>query len=94
MPQPYTKHITTPVTIEKDIPLPPPYNERGPHYPWDKMEVGDSFIFQCNPEDKQKISVTLSTDARSYTYRNQKQMRGRTFTTRQVDCGVRIWRTK
>lgn len=37
--------------VERGIPTPPKYRPRGPNrlYPYDKMEIGDSFAF---PEEK------------------------------------------
>lgn len=75
------------IQIEKDIPV--PSENRGGNrnriskYPFDKMEVGDSFFVPGY--DCQQFSSRIST----------AQLRtGYTFTGRTSPEGVRIWRIK
>lgn len=67
-------------TIEKDVPL--PKKARGPkeRYPFEVMEVGDSFYV------KTKRGTSL------YTLSSRHSKDGKKFTCRRVDDGFRIWR--
>lgn len=69
--------------IEKGIPAP------RSKYPFDHMEVGDSFLISCEPEEaprcQRRISGTIS---------RLKKNRSRYFVTRKVEGGVRVWRIK
>lgn len=65
--------------IEKDIPVP---EERVKHsYPFDGMQVGDSFL------------VTDSNLAQVCNAHGRAGRRlGRKFTARRVEDGIRVWR--
>jgi hypothetical protein len=69
------------IKVEKNIPIPP----RGPRgcykYPFDAMDVGDSFFV------KGGVYKTLSASVRSAAHRM-----GRKFTCRVYDDGIRVWR--
>ena len=67
--------------IDKNVPM-PGVGSLG-IYPWDKMEVGDSFLVK----GKNAASV------RTVVWFAGKQ-HGRKFSTRTVDDGVRVWRIK
>ena len=75
--------------IEKNIPFPERkmYKGRAEKYPFKTMEIGDSFIVECIPEEKQKTSNRV-VGAAIWVARQQ----GKKFRTRQVDGGVRCWR--
>lgn len=80
--------------IERNIPIPP---ERSAYrtymtrhnYPWAIMEVTDSFLIPDNGPDfplvKQSALVAAIQHGRKY---------GKSFLSRSVDGGVRIWRTR
>ena len=65
------------INIDKDTPFPEPKKR----YPFDEMEVGDSFFA------KRTTQQLLSSAAR-----HQKD--GRKFTARAENDGARIWRVK
>lgn len=67
--------------IEKDVPL--PTIKHGKKYPWEQMDVGDSFFV---PEVKQSL---MGTNAAHNT-----RMTGRRYTTRKENGGVRVWRVE
>ena len=62
--------------IEKDIVIPGTKKK----YPWNDMEIGDSFFV---PE----------ADAKGVSSSHRKHY-GEEHVTRRVDGGIRIWRTK
>lgn len=65
------------IKIEKGIPLPVKPNR----YPWDDMEVGDSFFIAG--KNTSEIGGHVS---------NARRRLGFDFTSRTVDGGTRIWR--
>lgn len=68
------------VTLEIDKGVPLPKKTRGAvkfHYPFDSMEVGDSFLVPLGVEHFRS----------SMRYRHPKK-----FTMRQTPLGIRIWR--
>ena len=68
--------------IEKNIAVPPPTPKFVPcDYPWEQMEIGDSFFVP----DKQHKRVAASA------YYARKKY-GRAFITKAVEGGVRAWR--
>jgi hypothetical protein len=69
------------IAIDKNVPLPPP--KRGPEatFPWQSMEVGDSFLV----EGRSQSSVASHGSLAGQRY-------GRKFTTRKEGDGVRVWR--
>ena len=73
--------------IEKNIPLPPP--RKGGHngrsyakYPWDKMEIGDSFMFPVGATKSAHTSVCFRNKFHAHTK----------FIARRVEAGIRCWR--
>jgi hypothetical protein len=67
-------------TIEDDVPLPPRYGHS--LYPWDRLEVGQSFEVK---------GVTLASMASGAAKAGRS--RGRKFVARATDSGgVRVWR--
>lgn len=71
------------VRIDKDIPLPPRSVGRptAKKYPWDTMEIGDSFLHQAS-------YITATTSAQ------RKALNGRKFSVRRMPDGIRIWRVE
>lgn len=71
-------------TIEKGIPVPKQIGAgRKTKYPFDLMEVGDSFLVT-----DLKVK-TISRSCGTYGKRLERK-----FTSRTVDGGVRVWRTE
>lgn len=73
--------------IEKGILIPPHYHGGAKQkYPFDKMQLGDSFLVLCEKEKAKDVSATLKGSSR--------RMYPMIFTTRYMsgDGGVRIWR--
>ena len=72
--------------IEADIPIPVAVKKGGagrkPKYPFAELQVGESFLVPGKTTDKFGATVTLA-----------RKRTGRNFTTRNVEGGVRIWRT-
>lgn len=54
--------------IEKNIPIDVPRGRRA-HYPFGKMDVGDSFMVSCSKDERKKICSAVSY----YGKRNQKK---------------------
>lgn len=62
-------------------------------YPFDKMEIGDSF-FAGMGHDKDtvmKLQSSISGKARDWSLRSRKDFR---FSTRIEGKGIRVWRIK
>jgi hypothetical protein len=72
--------------IEKNVPMPSNHGPK-PAYPWRTMEVGDSFFVAVDKNSQRHRSICAQSSMAG------KQL-DRQFTTRWVDGGVRIWRTK
>jgi hypothetical protein len=66
--------------IDKNIAMPPSISRQ--NYPFDQMEVGDSFVVS---DEAKFASARVSAYNRSY-------LKGDKFTTRRVLEGLRIWR--
>lgn len=73
--------METKITIEKGIPIPNDGRGRIPKYPWNEMEVGDSF-FAAGMTTKELGSSLVGARKRT----------GKNFTSRTVEGGVRVWR--
>ena len=69
------------IIIEKNIPI--SNDGRLCKYPFDQMEVGDSFFVPKDEAEKARSSA--------WKYAKRKGMR---FETRKEKDGARIWRTK
>lgn len=71
-------------TIEKGIPVPKQVGAgRRNKYPFDAMEVGDSFFIK---------DTKVKTISRTCGHHGKRL--GRKFASRTVDGGVRVWRTE
>tara|TARA_Y100000817_G_scaffold65790_1_gene49707 strand:+ start:1422 stop:1661 length:240 start_codon:yes stop_codon:yes gene_type:complete len=74
--------------IEKTVPMPEvPQRRRYSRYPWEDMEVGDSFHVPTT--SKQTAQSSLIGAANSWAGRHAPD---RKFITRRDPDGVRIWR--
>ena len=80
-------------TVEKDIPI--PRRKQGgkailtyPVYPFNSMELGDSFFVPNYSRDKMQ---RLTIAGRSYFKKMNKKL---TVTTRKQDEGFRVWVVK
>ena len=69
------------VKIEKNVPVPERYSRSSAKYPWNTMEVGDSFLSHVS-----KIACLVSARAQA------ERKTGRKFITRTTPEGVRVWR--
>ncbi len=72
--------MSTEFSVERGVPIPPLRNPK--KYPWDSMDIGDSFF----------IPNIKSNAAGAYSAHRAKM--GEKHTVRTVDGGVRIWRIK
>lgn len=73
------------IKIEKGIPVPDNVNsKRSKRYPFDDMEIGDSFFIECSDQDKRRIGVNIISNA--------GRRKPKRFTTLSVDGGMRCWR--
>lgn len=71
------------ITVDKGIPI-PDRQRGGGKYPWGTLDVGDSFFVEGDAKRVKALQGAVSNVGRRL---------GRTFTTRRLDNGVRIWRT-
>lgn len=81
--------------IERGVPIPPPRCKEGGKrkggkrvYPWREMKPGDSFFVAVEPSSVNRIQSQLSTIGA-----HQRDWTGKSYTTRIVEGGVRVWRT-
>jgi len=74
--------------IEKDIPIP---NEDHFKYPFEFMEIGDSFFLPLNGVDSIRIRNNVYSSAKKYAAANNMK-----FAVRYMkhQGGVRCWREK
>lgn len=77
--------------IEKNIPLPRKTKRGVISYPFDKMDVGDSFLVPYKERLKSTLASQVHSNAKSYVLRSKLNW---VFSTRQEEDGVRIWRVK
>jgi hypothetical protein len=71
------------IEIESSVPLPALQSK----YPFDKMEVGDSFFIPCGFLEVQKCLTKARNE--SQKFKQGKEVR---FYSAIVDQGVRVWR--
>lgn len=69
------------IAIEKGIPMPASQAGRHRLYPWNEMEVGDSFL----------MPVTRGQTALNQCQKASARY-GRKFSVRKVEGGYRVWR--
>lgn len=73
-----------PVDIERGVPIPITRHHK---YPWESMEVGDSFFVSA--EDDLHPSAVYQSALRAC-----KRYAPRKYKSRTVDGGWRVWRTE
>jgi hypothetical protein len=69
--------------IEKGIPIPPKKGGKI-FFPFDEMEVGDSFFVPVKEKNMRRL---VNNKASKYAGKS-----GKKFTTRTVEGGIRCWR--
>lgn len=74
------------IKVEKGIPLPPVRRGPGSKYPWDKLEIGDSFVVATA-----KLKGFYPTIAKANMLRAPKHFCARTVNEGGRDV-VRVWR--
>jgi hypothetical protein len=85
--------------IERDVPFSVVPRGRKPMYfPFDRMDIGDSFLIQCDPNNKKEIENwrrKLSVSKRRYLLEAEEANDEMgTFKTAKVAGGLRVWRVK
>lgn len=70
--------------IEKNIPIPAAY-DRVHKWPFANMEVGDSFLVDFSEATRRKLCTASS-------YYGKR--RGKKFSIRKLDNGIRVWRVE
>ena len=77
--------------IESGVEIPPQAQPlRKMKYPFNQLNVGDSFVFPVGPdEDREAVQNRLQSAAA-----NWGRSRGMRFVTRRVPQGIRVWRIK
>jgi hypothetical protein len=70
--------------IEKGIPVPRPSGRRAKAYPFEKMEIGDSFLVPLE-RDKSPSSIHSAIS-------QAKKRLNINLTSARVEGGVRVWR--
>lgn len=84
------------IEIRKNVPMPPPWTPRGPgctrpKYPFELMEVGDSFVIEDGSVDNSTIRVVAATAGSRH---------GMKFTCRSLRnednevYGIGVWRVE
>ncbi len=68
------------IAIDKGVSMKTPNQ-----YPFEEMEIGDSFFISCKEVSEENRVRSNSTSA---TYR----LRPRAFKAKKVDGGIRVWR--
>ena len=77
--------------IESGVEIPPQSQPwRKTKYPFNRLNVGDSFVFPvATDEDREAVQNRLQSAAA-----NWGRSRGMRFVTRRVTQGIRVWRVK
>lgn len=77
--------------IEKGIPVPEIIERRASHYPWEQMEVGDSFYAPVQGEED---TVSRVRNRLNQARANAKKKYGIDTIINADHKGVRVWRIK
>lgn len=77
------------IKIDKGIPIPLFKSSR--RYPFTDMEIGDSFIVECDRTDCKKVMAAVSGAGR--LFRNRMKSNAK-FTVKIVENGIRCWRVE
>ena len=79
-----------PIKVEKNVPM-----SKGQttflEYPFQSMEVGDSFLVKWDGPEHGRQQALLLGHAKRWATRDKN---GHKYSTRQTNEGVRIWRIK
>ena len=80
------------IKIDKNV----PFTRKGiekpkTYYPFDKMEVGDSFLVLLEGRKAQNVRSNLTRLGHSYSYKNKVNC---IFATREESAGIRVFRTQ
>jgi hypothetical protein len=75
------------IEIESGIPLPSEPRGRKIKYPIAALQVGQSFLVACAPEDSRKQIKSVGSLCGLHTKKT-----GHRFTSRTVEGGIRVWR--
>ena len=78
------------IKIEKNVPMSKGHTTF-PEYPFQSMEVGDSFLVKWDGPEHGKQQAGLLGLAKRRATRDKN---GHKYSTRQNNEGVRIWRTE
>lgn len=78
--------------IEKGVPMEDFPTVRTTKYPWDEMEVGDSFEVEIEGA-KNRRAKQASIPASGNSWARRKGLE-RLFKARVTEAGVRVWRVK
>ena len=82
------------IKIEKDVPVQSGYLSTVPlKYPWDIMEVGDSFEIPNTGDEEQDAFIYRQLWGSSY-YWTKRDGYGKKFSRKATETGTRIWRVK
>lgn len=79
--------------IEKNIPIPRAKTCTVSLFPWEKMEIGDSFLIKCE-NNKKMINHKRSSVRSSISTFNKKHNANIKIITRNIDGNLRVWRTQ
>lgn len=71
--------------MQEEVEPPPPLVR----YPFESMEINDSFLVACEPEAKHIVANRVRAASIQWGKRHSKR-----FTTRTVDEGIRVWRVE
>jgi hypothetical protein len=77
--------------IESGVEIPPQAQPlRKMKYPFNQLNVGDSFVFPVGPdEDREAVQNRLQSAAANWG--RSREMR---FVTRRIGSGIRVWRIR
>ena len=77
--------------IRKDRPYQAPKKHGNFKYPWDRMDIGDSFFVPSADDDVERIVRNLSAAGIKYSKRRSGQL---IFSVRRTDGGATVWRIR
>lgn len=77
-------------SIEKNIPLTAATKHMECPYPFKDMEIGDSFLVECNVENFYKERARVANWV--VKFRRVSGSRQFSISTRTTDLGFRVWR--
>jgi len=92
--------MAIPYKIEKTVPVPTDFRTTDRKYPFEEMEIGDSFFIAPEYEDEtvKRLSNRMAQARQAYQRRGIKQNQPVQFTQRvwtdeeTGEAGIRVWR--